>query len=156
MSNFKGYPIYKKRDGQSFKRVSHIYTDSFDDAKKMFAKQMTSDNHNKSNNIVWIDKTEGIDVPGWYDLDGSIIIYDDKGENFDFNLSLMSLFCSESDILEGFDKWNEDVYIWEVRNILSFEIYQDGVFFENYEGESLKDVKDNFPIEDGFTIIEII
>ena len=37
MSNFKEYPIYKKRDGQSFEYVSYIFADSFDDAKKQFA-----------------------------------------------------------------------------------------------------------------------
>jgi hypothetical protein len=139
MSNFQEYPIYKKRDGQSFNEVSYIYADSFEAAKKEFALNMTKDNWEKSNNIVWLEKgKDDVDTTGWWDLN-----YDPK-----------ELFCSEESIKEGFESWSEDVYTWEIREIKEFEISQDGEFFENYKGENLEDAEKNFPKEDGFTIIE--
>lgn len=117
MSNFKEYPIYKKRDGQTFKEVSYIFADSFDDAKKQFAKQMTADNWEKSNNIVWLDKeNDGVEQTGWYDFDSSELVYfEDENEGIDYKNSKMELFCSEDAINEGFDNWSEDVYTWELR-----------------------------------------
>ena len=122
---FAHYPIFKKRDGQSFNEVGTIYAASFNEAKKEFALNMTKDNWNKSNNIVWLDKeADGVDVTGWYDLDlswfgfthpdngddteGDPIYSSDKG-------AIMELFCSEEAINEGFDIWIEDVYTWELR-----------------------------------------
>jgi len=103
MSEFKEYPIYKKRNGQSFEYVSYIYADSFDDAKKQFAENMTKDNWEQSNNIVWLTKVDdSVEVTGWYDLN-----YDPK-----------ELFCSEESIKEGFDSWSEDVYTWELRVLI--------------------------------------
>ena len=100
MSNFKEYPIFKKRDGQSFKEVSYIFADSFDDAKKKFAKQMTDDNWNLSNNIQWLEEgKDDVNITGWWD----------------FNYDPKELFCSEDAINEGFDSWCEDVYTWELR-----------------------------------------
>lgn len=101
MTEFREYPIYKKRDGQRFNQVGYIYSDSFENAKKDFAKQMTDDNWNKSNNINWLTvEDDEVDCTGWYDLS-----YEPK-----------ELFCSESSILEGFDNWYEDVYMWELRD----------------------------------------
>lgn len=123
MSNFKEYPIYKKRDGQSYVKVSYVFSDSFDDAKKQFAKQMTDDNHELSNNIVWLDK-ENDNVPetGWYDLDASLFGFthpdngdETEGEPDYKNALYLELFCSEQAINEGFDNWSEDVYTWELR-----------------------------------------
>lgn len=115
MSNFREYPIYQKRDGQGFKKVSYIYSDSFDAAKKEFAKNMTKDNWEKSNNIIWLDKeNDGVKHTGWYDLDCSILHVNDAGE-IDYSESKIELFCSEDAINEGFEYWNEDVYTWEIR-----------------------------------------
>jgi hypothetical protein len=116
MSNFQEYPIYKKRDGQSFNYVSYIFADSFDAAKKEFALNMTKENWEKSNNIIWLDKKEdGVKETGWYDLDGSVLSGDDEGE-VNYSASIMELLCSEEAIQEGFDGWSEDVYTWELRD----------------------------------------
>ena len=122
----KNYPIYKKRDGQSFNEVAVIYADSFADAKKQFAKQMTDDNHYKSNDVVWMDqKTDGVKVSGWYDFNGGRPL-DDEAEDY--------LMVSESDILDGFDSWSEDVYTWELREPLEFYEICDIEDFENEKG----------------------
>ena len=116
------YSIYKKRDGQSFEFWTDIYASNFDEAKKQFAEMMTNDNWEKSNNTVWLDKEEdGVDETGWYDLDGSVVVLkEDPEDDFykiaDYANSEMYLFCSEKEIEEGFDYWNEDVYTWELRD----------------------------------------
>lgn len=125
MSEFKEYPIYKKRDGQSFKYVSYIYAESFDDAKKQFSHDMTKGNWEQSNEIVWLDKEEdGVEQTGWYDLDSSIFgfTHPDNGDETEgdpiFKVgegAIMELFCSEESIREGFDSWSEDTYTWELR-----------------------------------------
>jgi hypothetical protein len=120
---FKEYPIYKKRDGQSFQYVSYIYADSFDNAKKQFAKDMTNDNWNLSNNIVWLDKEQdNVPQTGWYDLDASWFGFthpdngdETEGEPDYINATHLELFCSEEAIIQGFDSWNEDVYTWQLR-----------------------------------------
>lgn len=111
------YPIYKKRDGQSFEEVSSIHETSFDKAKKVFALNMTKDNADKSNNIIWLDKdNDGVQETGWYD-DDSVIepVYKADGEEIDYSKTEIELFASESDINEGFETWREDVYTWELR-----------------------------------------
>lgn len=116
------YPIYKKRDGQDFKYVYYIYTNSFKSAKKQFAANMLKDNWELSNNIVWLDKKEdGVKETGWYDLDTSMFGFthpdnddDTEGEPI-YKDGIMELFCSEKDINKGFDTWYEDVYTWELR-----------------------------------------
>ena len=114
---FREYPIYKKRDGQSYEQVSYIYTDSFEEAKKQFAKKMTDDNWEKSNNIIWLkQKEDGVELTGWYDLNCSILHGNDEGE-INYSESKMELFCSEEAINEGFDSWNEDVYTWKIEDI---------------------------------------
>lgn len=110
------YNIYKKRDGQSFKKVSSIYTDSFDEACKIFAKQMTDDNWNLSNNIQWLSKEEdGVKETGWYDFNGGYPLFYEKTEKYNAEEAKDFLMISEEAINEGFSSWNEDVYTWEIR-----------------------------------------
>lgn len=119
----KNYPIYKKRDGQDWKEVSSIYASSFAEAKKEFAQNMTKENWEKSNNIVWLTKKEdGVKETGWYDLDASMFGFthpengdETEGDPIFGEGAIMELFCSEKAILKGFDYWNEDVYSWELR-----------------------------------------
>jgi hypothetical protein len=114
-TNFTHYPIFRKRDGQSFKEVGSIYATSFDEAKKEFAQNMTNDNWEKSNNIVWLTELEdGVEQTGWYDLDCCRVLCNEDGDA-DYSISSMELFCSEDAINEGFDSWSEDVYTWELR-----------------------------------------
>ena len=122
MSNFKEFPIYKKRDGQSWSYTSYIYSDTFENAKKEFAKNMTKDNFELSNNIVWLDKElDGVKETGFYDLDCSMFGFfgedSDKEGEPNFADGIMELFCSEEAINEGFDGWSEDVHSWELRNV---------------------------------------
>jgi hypothetical protein len=115
---FREYPIYKKRDGQSYEQVSYVYSDSFEDAKKQFAKRMTEDNHNLSNDIQWLDKeTDGVNETGWYDFSGGYPTRDERTEKYEADEAVAYLFCSEEAIDEGFDSWNEDVYTWEIKDI---------------------------------------
>lgn len=116
MSEFKEYPIYKKRDGQQFKYVSYIYADSFDDAKKQFAHDMTKDNWEQSNDIVWLDKDiDGVAVTGWYDFGGGSPAFNEETEKYDAEEAENYLMVTEEAIKEGFDSWSEDVYTWELR-----------------------------------------
>jgi len=114
MSKFKDYPIYKKRDGQSFKKISGIYTDSWKNAKKEFANNMTKGNWEFSNDVIWLDKEGGVEVEGWYDFSGGQALYNEETSKYEDNV-IDFLLCSKADIDKGFSTWNEDVYTWELR-----------------------------------------
>lgn len=132
MSEFNEYPIFKKRDGQSYKEVSYIYADSFDAAKKEFAKNMTNDNWEKSNDIVWLDKErDGVKTTGWYDFNGGRPDFNEETDKYDADDAENYLMVSEDAINEGFDSWNEDVYTWEIREPLEFVEIIDLEDFEN-------------------------
>lgn len=136
MEKMKNYPIYKKRDGQSFNEVAVIYADSFEAAKKQFAKQMTDDNWEKSNDIVWLDKErDGVKVSGWYDFNGGRPVFYEVDEKYDADEAEDYLMVSETDILAGFDRWSEDVYTWELREPLEFYEIYDLEDFENEKGK---------------------
>ena len=112
----KNYPIYKKRDGQDYKLVDDIYQDSWTNAKKEFAENMTKDNWNQSNNIQWLDKDEdGVKETGWYDFGGGSPLYNEETEKYDADEAEDFLLVTEEDIKAGFDTWSEDVYSWELR-----------------------------------------
>jgi hypothetical protein len=126
------FNIYKKRDGQSFKDVGTIYASNFDEACKQFAKQMTEDNHNQSNNIVWLDdKRDGVNESGWYDFNGGSPVFDEDAEKYDADEAAAYLMVSEKAINQGFSSWNEDVYTWEVREPLDYIEINDMDEFEN-------------------------
>lgn len=128
----KTYNIYKKRDGQSFKEVASIYADNFTEASRKFAKQMTDDNHNQSNNIQWLEKDQdGVNETGWYDFNGGSPVFDEETEKYDANEAADFLLVSETAINEGFDTWNEDVYTWELREPLEYVEISDLEDFEN-------------------------
>lgn len=112
----KTYTIFKKRDGQSFKPVGEIYgCDNFRKAKKQFAKQMTDDNWNQSNNVQWLTKeNDGVLETGWYDFKSESPLYDEVTEKYDQNEAKDFPLVSEKDILKGFSRWNEDVYTWAI------------------------------------------
>jgi hypothetical protein len=111
----KTYNIYKKRDGQSFKEAGDIFASNFKEAKQIFAKQMTDDNHNQSNNVQWLDKDEdGVKETGWYDFNaGSPTKFEDT-QKYDPKEAEDFLLISEKDISKGFSRWNEDVYTWAI------------------------------------------
>lgn len=110
----KQFNIYKKRDGREFEFSDYILAENFKEAKKSFAHNMTDDNRNRSNNIVWLTVEDGVEETGWYDLDMCGLVADDFG-NVDYAESDMELHCSESAIKKGFDTWRDDVYTWELR-----------------------------------------
>ena len=160
----KTYNIYKKRDGQSFESWSEIYAENFDAAKKEFAKKMTNDNWEKSNNIVWLDKKEdGVKETGWYVLDGSVIVKKQDPEDKDYEIndyanSEMCLFCSEKSIQEGFSYWNEDVYTWIMKDNFKVLITDENgnetiedEFSAIDEKEALEQAKEIYLEEDGYT-----
>ena len=114
------YNVTKKRDGQSAKHDYQIYALDFAAAKKQFASDMTKDNYEKSNNFVFLwAEIDSVPLNGWYDLQASTIRTlsdpDCPGTVIhDYARSEMHLFCSQEDIDEGFEKWNEDVWTWEI------------------------------------------
>lgn len=109
------YKVEKKRDGQNWKPFNEIYASSFDEAKKQFAKDMTQDNWNKSNNIQWVKDTEGVKKTGWYDFNVCNAYYNEETEKYEGADDL--LLVSEEQINEGFDFWSEDVYCYRVLDI---------------------------------------
>jgi hypothetical protein len=129
----KTYNIYKKRDGQSFKNVSSILADNFTEACKKFARQMTDDNWNQSNNVQWLTKEDdGVNETGWYDFGGGLPLFNEETEKYDADEAANFLLVSEKDINEGFSSWSEDVYTWELREPLEYvEIYD----LEDFENE---------------------
>ena len=105
--NFDEYPIFHKKDGQQWSYVSYIFADSFDAAKKQFAKNMTSGNWEKSNNINWLESGDyKVTEEGWYDLN-----------NINRKTGQPELFVSKKDIDEGFTNWSEDTHNWELRDV---------------------------------------
>lgn len=110
----KTYTIFKKRDGH-FKPAGDIYASNFREAKKLFAKQMTDDNHNQSNNVQWLTKEQdGVFVTGWYDFRGGMPVFNEDTEKYDPKEAEDFLMVSEKDILKGFSRWSEDVYTWAI------------------------------------------
>lgn len=117
-TTFKNYPIFKKREGQGFTEVSSIYAENFTKAKKQFAKQMTDDNFEQSNNIQWLTKEQdGVNETGFYDLNAGCLTYTEDGKVIDPNEADDFLMVTEKAIKKGFNYWNEDVYTWELRNV---------------------------------------
>lgn len=114
----KHYTIFKKRDGQDFKAAGEIRgVKNFTEAKKQFAKQMTDDNWNLSNNIQWLDKEQdGVFETGWYDFNAGRPLYNEETEKYDAEEAADLLMVSEEDILKGFDTWSEDVYTWAINS----------------------------------------
>lgn len=150
------YNIYKKRDGQSFKVVSSIYSDNFTEACKKFAKQMTDDNHNQSNNIQWLDsETDGVNVTGWYDFNGGSATFNEETEKYNAEEAADFLLVSEEVINEGFSSWSEDVYTWEIREIFEFDIYDaDGDLVDTIQASSIKEAQEIYPTYDGYELKE--
>lgn len=109
------YKVEKKRGGQNWKPFNEIYASSFEEAKKQFAKDMTQDNWNKSNNIQWVKDTEGVKKTGWYDLNIGKPIWNEETEKWENADDL--LLVSEEQINEGFDFWSEDVYSWRLLDV---------------------------------------
>jgi len=91
----KNYTIFKKRNGQSFKAIGEIYALNFIEAKKQFAKQMTDDNWNKSNNVVWLTKENDGVQTGWYDFNSGCLSYNENTEKYDPNEAKNFLMVTE-------------------------------------------------------------
>jgi len=128
----KTYNIYKKRDGQSFELINEIYASDFTEAKKTFAKNMTEDNHSKSNNIVLLSKDDdGVDVTGWYDFNGTIPTFDEETETYNSAEAADCLLVSQEDIDNGFEFWVEDVYQWVIIDNLDYVEIKNMDEFEN-------------------------
>ena len=111
----KTYTIFKKRDGQYFKSIGEIYgCSNFREAKKEFAKKMTNDNWNQSNNVQWLDKDQdGVFETGFYDFNGGLLFCEET-EKYDPNEAKDFLLVTKKDIDKGFNRWNEDVYTWAI------------------------------------------
>jgi len=148
------YTIFKKRDGQDFKPVGQIHgCEDFAEAKIKFARQMTDDNWNQSNNVQWLDKEQdGVLETGWYDFNGGIPLYDEATEKYDATEVKDFLMVSEVDILEGFDTWSEDVYTWRIYHRIcdaTGEGMNEGFVFTDKYFKHEKDALD-YAISEGF------
>jgi len=142
------YRILQKKDGQQWTEHGSIYAANFKEAKKEFAHNMTKDNWELSNNIVWLDKKEGVEVTGWYDLSGYILIGQatPNGDSINYKDSEMELLCSEKDILKGFSIWSEDVYTWKLQNIYNALIdneQHESVYADSKE-EAIEELKEDY------------
>lgn len=156
MSTFK---ILKKRDGQDWKEVSDIYANDFESAKKQFAHNMTKDNHEKSNNIVFLSADEGAPCDGWYDFNAGTPVFDDTKDKYVAETLEDVLFCSQADIDKGFSQWNEDVYTWKLQNNFEVvitdlddeEIYNEEISAEDEE-EAIEIATELYNYLDNYTV----
>lgn len=114
MAKFTSYPIFKKRDGQSFKEVGSIYADGFIAAKKEFAKNCANDMY-KECWLSYFDSSDfdkkGIEA-GFYLNDA--LVYNEN-DTVNVELSNIECFLSQKAINKGFSSFSEDVYTWELR-----------------------------------------
>lgn len=114
MTNFKDFPIYKKRDGQKFKEVASIYSTSFEEAKKEFAQNIANDLNNTCD-VVFLTQNDGASEEGFYNMSFGRPIYDEQAEKYDTESLKDSFLVSQSAIDEGLECWSDDVYTWELR-----------------------------------------
>ena len=111
---FKNYPIFKKRDGQSYKEVSYIYAPGFIEAKKQFAKNCAKDLRGECW-LTYFDSSEFDkkgNESGFY-LNENIVF--NENETINCELSVIDCFLSQKQINKGFTLFSEDVYTWELR-----------------------------------------
>ena len=114
MKKFTEYPIYKKRDGQSFIRFGCIYSDGFIKSKKEFAKNCANDMYNES----WLTYLSSSDFDkkgiesGFY-VNENLVYNEDETVNVEN--SYIECFLSQKSIDKGFTIFSEDVYTWELR-----------------------------------------
>ncbi len=138
----KTFNIYKKRDGQDWKLAGEYFLESFEEAKKEFAKNCWNDllNGKHGDNFTLFtesDKDEFEFVTGGGIYDGT------------------ELFFSKTDLEDGIERFREDVYIWEIRELFKFKITEeDGYTFEE-EFESLDKAQDCFTKNDGYKVEQI-
>jgi hypothetical protein len=97
----KAIKIFKKRDGQNFKEIGEMWgCETFEEAKIEFAKRCYNDllNGKHGDNFIELSKEEdGVEEDGIYD----------NGQ----------LFFSKKDLKNGIERFSEDVYHWEIRQI---------------------------------------
>ena len=99
----KTFSIYKKRDGQSFKEVGRIYgCETFEEAKIEFAKRCYDDVLNGKHGDNFIELSAGEE--DYAEVDG---IYDNR-----------QLFFAKSELKTGIEMFREDVYTWEIKEII--------------------------------------
>lgn len=114
MKDFKDYPIYKKRDGQSFKPFGSIYADGFINAKKQFAENCAKDLYDE----IWLtylsdDELNNKNYDAGFYVNNSLVWNEDNTINIES--SYMECFLSQKAIDKGFTSFSEDVYTWELR-----------------------------------------
>ena len=114
MAQFKEYPIYKKRDGQSYTYTGYVYADSFKDAKKQFSKNVSKDLYNET----WLTflNSEDFDQKGFESgFYSNETIVSNENDTVNCENSYIECFLTQKAIDKGFDSWSEDVYNWELR-----------------------------------------
>jgi hypothetical protein len=112
-TTFKNYPIYKKRDGQTFKKIGEIYQDGFIAAKKEFSKNCANDLQNEC----WLTYLNDEELSKKHDAGfyvNDCLVYNEDG-NVNLEHSDLECFLSQKDIDKGFTSFSEDVYTWELR-----------------------------------------
>ena len=133
----KTYNIYKKRDGQDWKLAGEYFSDSFEDAKKEFAKNCWNDllNGKHGDNFIELSiEEDGVEEDGIY--------YENE------------LFMAKSCLSVGIEFFSEDVYSWEIRELKDFLIYdEDGLFTED-TFESIEKAIKCYPKYDGYRVEE--
>jgi hypothetical protein len=138
----KTFNIYKKRDGQDWKFAGEYFLESFEEAKKEFAKNCWNDllNGKHGDNFTLFTESDK-DEFDFVTEDG---IYDGT-----------ELFFSKSNLESGIEFFSEDVYSWEIRELFKFKITEeDGYTFEE-EFESLDKAQDCFSKNEGYKVEQI-
>lgn len=128
----KTFNIYKKRDGQSWKEVGEYFADSFEEAKKQFAKNCWYDllEGKHGDNYVHLEpESDGVTESGIYYLNGR------PNEELD-------CFFPASNLDEGIEFFNEDVYSWEIRNVE--KMYR----LMNHDSSHTESIFDSYSVEE--------
>lgn len=88
---------------------------------------------------------------------GTIKYYNPKTDRYQtakilgINGNELDCFFPKSNLIEGIEYFNEDVYSWELRDNFEIEVFQDGEYFTTDQVESDEQAREIYPSEDGYT-----
>ena len=129
MSNLIEYPIYKKYlisgYNATFQREAVILADTFENAKKTFALQMTENLPIETNDLTFLDKSNGIEISGWYKIISTQEFFPILDNKLQYKEDEVELVHTLETINAGVDKWRDNKYAWEIREPILFYMKQD-------------------------------
>lgn len=138
----KTFNIYKKRDGQSFKKFGEYFCASFEDAKREFALNCWNDlleGKHGDNYVHLAADSDGVKEDGIYYLNGQ-------------PTNELDCFFPVTNLDTGISSFTEDVYTWEIRDNFKVEIFYNNELDSTDFVESLEEAEMLYPSKDGFTV----